>query len=132
MRFTSCSIRDISVAIVGLLDQVFFGHCYCNYRNSLNLSMEGCSCILNSGGKRDVNNDENQYNHNFDGLYCWCNSTYNDQENIMYQCVLCTDWYHYECIEKRVKIFQLANLINLSRWKERVYLNPMYHVISFV
>eukprot|EP01122_Echinamoeba_exundans_P005056 TRINITY_DN15236_c0_g1_i1.p1 TRINITY_DN15236_c0_g1~~TRINITY_DN15236_c0_g1_i1.p1 ORF type:complete len:441 (-),score=86.53 TRINITY_DN15236_c0_g1_i1:37-1359(-) len=45
-------------------------------------------------------NDENEYNHNYDGLYCWCNQPYDhDSDIIMVQCELCQDWYHQQCIE---------------------------------
>ncbi|XP_011671114.2 putative E3 ubiquitin-protein ligase UBR7 [Strongylocentrotus purpuratus] len=43
-------------------------------------------------------NSENQYNHNFTGVYCTCNRPYPDPEDSnedeMIQCVLCEDWYH--------------------------------------
>jgi E3 ubiquitin-protein ligase UBR7 len=45
-------------------------------------------------------NEDNQYNHNYDGLYCWCNQTYDhDSDVIMVQCEICQDWYHQQCIE---------------------------------
>nr|CAG4638518.1 EOG090X07TK [Cyclestheria hislopi] len=53
-------------------------------------------CTLNMD-KESVNS-ENQYNHNFSGLYCICNKPYPDPEDLnpddMVQCVICEDWYH--------------------------------------
>lgn len=47
--------------------------------------------------KRD-DNEKNQYNQNFSGVYCTCKRPYPDPEdNIpdeMIQCVVCEDWYH--------------------------------------
>jgi len=46
-------------------------------------------------------NTNNKYNHNFDGLYCWCNKPYDHSSDVvMIQCVLCQDWFHEECIKK--------------------------------
>jgi len=45
------------------------------------------------------NNLENLYNHNFDGLYCYCNGSYDEETMIMYQCVMCYDWFHIDCIK---------------------------------
>lgn len=42
-------------------------------------------------------NDQNQYNQNFSGLYCVCHRPYPDPEDSigdeMSQCVICEDWY---------------------------------------
>lgn len=47
---------------------------------------------------KDSANAENQYNHNFDGVYCTCERPYPDPEDTvndeMLQCVICEDWYH--------------------------------------
>jgi E3 ubiquitin-protein ligase UBR7 len=49
-------------------------------------------------------NTENAYNHNFDGLYCWCRKPYDhDSDDVMIQCVLCQDWFHDTCIQKNYK-----------------------------
>lgn len=43
-------------------------------------------------------NDKNQYNQNFSGLYCVCHRPYPDPEDPiddeMIQCIVCEDWYH--------------------------------------
>jgi len=44
-------------------------------------------------------NEDNKYNHNFDGKYCKCERPYPDpdgesDEDEMIQCVVCEDWYH--------------------------------------
>ncbi|XP_039437567.1 putative E3 ubiquitin-protein ligase UBR7 [Culex pipiens pallens] len=70
-----------------------------------------CDC----GGKRmpDVRckldpikldeNEGNQYNQNFGGLYCTCHRPYPDPEDTvhdeMIQCVVCEDWYHTRHLE---------------------------------
>lgn len=43
-------------------------------------------------------NIENNYNHNFEGVYCTCARPYpdpdDDIEDEMIQCIICEDWYH--------------------------------------
>uniref|UniRef100_A0A2P2JA67 Putative E3 ubiquitin-protein ligase UBR7 isoform X1 n=1 Tax=Rhizophora mucronata TaxID=61149 RepID=A0A2P2JA67_RHIMU len=50
--------------------------------------------------KKDVENIENLYNHNFKGLYCTCDRLYPDpnveEQEEMIQCVVCEDWFHEE------------------------------------
>lgn len=145
---------------------------------SLCVSLQGYACQLapaasdeseqgeaTDGGtlrRKLVNNDENEYNHNFDGAYCSCNKkcvcvlcahgvciccvhvyacllsspplcsssllhsvplprsslpphnnyvyicSY-EEEQVMYQCVVCLDWFHSECIEKEVRNLPLGN-----------------------
>ncbi|KAG5439765.1 hypothetical protein PCANB_000047 [Pneumocystis canis] len=43
---------------------------------------------------------DNQYNHNFDGKFCWCDIEYDPtvDERTMFQCLLCEDWFHDHCI----------------------------------
>ncbi|KTW29406.1 hypothetical protein T552_01358 [Pneumocystis carinii B80] len=43
---------------------------------------------------------DNQYNHNFEGRFCWCDTDYDatTDERTMFQCLLCEDWFHDECI----------------------------------
>ncbi|KAG0165073.1 hypothetical protein DFQ30_009004 [Apophysomyces sp. BC1015] len=45
-------------------------------------------------------NDNNAYNHNFQGHYCRCDRMYdpNQEEGTMFQCVACEDWFHEACI----------------------------------
>lgn len=54
------------------------------------------SCKYDSNKSED--NDSNQYNHNFSGIYCICKRPYpdpeNDNEDEMIQCIVCEDWYH--------------------------------------
>lgn len=52
-----------------------------------------CDCAL--CGNKPVN-DQNQYNHNFVGMYCHCNQP--DDGSPMTQCVLCSDWFHDLCL----------------------------------
>ncbi|XP_037493885.1 putative E3 ubiquitin-protein ligase UBR7 isoform X2 [Jatropha curcas] len=50
--------------------------------------------------KKDVENAENSYNHNFKGLYCTCGQPYPDpnveEQEEMIQCIICEDWFHEE------------------------------------
>uniref|UniRef100_A0A6N2JXH5 UBR-type domain-containing protein n=1 Tax=Salix viminalis TaxID=40686 RepID=A0A6N2JXH5_SALVM len=50
--------------------------------------------------KKDVENAENSYNHNFKGLYCSCDRPYPDPDveaqEEMIQCIMCEDWFHDE------------------------------------
>ncbi|CDH61415.1 e3 ubiquitin-protein ligase ubr7 [Lichtheimia corymbifera JMRC:FSU:9682] len=58
-------------------------------------------CQLSSLSKQQIaSNDKNTYNHNFFGHYCRCDKFYDPakDECTMYQCVLCEDWFHEECI----------------------------------
>ncbi|CCJ29290.1 unnamed protein product, partial [Pneumocystis jirovecii] len=43
---------------------------------------------------------DNQYNHNFEGRFCWCNIEYDPatDQRTMFQCLLCEDWFHDQCI----------------------------------
>ena len=64
------------------------------------------TCALASGvnddGNREINTDQNfAPAHNFEGLFCWCNQPYEYEDNVlMIQCSLCTDWFHEMCIVK--------------------------------
>ncbi|KAL5281370.1 UBR7 family protein [Megaselia abdita] len=60
-----------------------------------------CNLTKTKEGKLPINRD-NLYNHNFQGLYCSCNRPYPDPDNdqgddgdIMAQCTICEDWFHY-------------------------------------
>ncbi|KAH8391977.1 hypothetical protein KR215_011168 [Drosophila sulfurigaster] len=48
-------------------------------------------------------NTDNQYNQNFQGLYCKCKRPYPDPERtteeIMLQCAICEDWFHLAHME---------------------------------
>ncbi len=65
-------------------------------------------CALQS--EKDYENDQNKYNHNFEGKYCHCDGgeveevnedTINPNANDMLQCLICEDWYH----QKHLQIF---------------------------
>ncbi|ORY92209.1 hypothetical protein BCR43DRAFT_497965 [Syncephalastrum racemosum] len=61
----------------------------------------GTPCELSKGQQKATSdNDKNTYNHNFKGLYCRCNQFYDPEkeENEMYQCLVCEDWFHERCI----------------------------------
>ncbi|KAG5460832.1 MAG: hypothetical protein BJ554DRAFT_7072, partial [Olpidium bornovanus] len=52
------------------------------------------------GAGNVVANVGNSYDHNFDGRYCWCDRPYIPETDgsTMFQCVVCQDWRHEECI----------------------------------
>jgi len=53
---------------------------------------------------RSSDNRKNNYSHNFDGLYCWCNKPYDHESDVtMFQCLRCQDWFHEECIKERTQ-----------------------------
>lgn len=75
-----------------------------HFRCDCGVPRSACSCILDPcapmTGTKLLDNDENKYNHNFDGLYCWCDKPYDHSSDvIMYMCVICQDWYHELCIK---------------------------------
>lgn len=45
-------------------------------------------------------NDKNNYNDNFENIFCYCKSKYSpeSEEGTMYQCITCEDWFHDRCI----------------------------------
>ncbi|XP_071686328.1 uncharacterized protein [Rutidosis leptorrhynchoides] len=49
---------------------------------------------------KDIENEDNSYNHNFKGKYCTCSYQYPDpdvEEQVeMIQCCICEDWFHEE------------------------------------
>lgn len=75
-----------------------------HFRCDCGVPRSGCSCVLDPcapmEGRKLLDNEENRYNHNFDGLYCWCNKPYDHSSDVtMYMCVICQDWYHEQCIK---------------------------------
>jgi len=69
-----------------------------HFRCDCGTPKSGCNCSFEPEKKED--NTENEYNHNFLGQYCWCNSSY-EEDSVMYQCIICLDWYHLECIQSK-------------------------------
>ncbi|CAD1473994.1 unnamed protein product [Heterotrigona itama] len=73
-------------------------HFRCDCGNS---KFGGKKCNLDPS--KDSTNIENQYNHNFDGLYCICQRPYPDPDDTvndeMLQCIICEDWYHSKHLE---------------------------------
>ncbi|KAI9024404.1 hypothetical protein CLU79DRAFT_834378 [Phycomyces nitens] len=70
--------------------------CDCGTQNKFN---HPCS-LSKDVSKEKSSNEENQYNHNFDGKYCRCDELYDPdkEDDVMYQCVVCEDWFHQRCI----------------------------------
>jgi E3 ubiquitin-protein ligase UBR7 len=75
-----------------------------HFRCDCGVPRSGCACTLDPSSpvneRKLADNDENKYNHNFDGLYCWCNQPYDHSSDVtMYMCVVCQDWYHEQCLK---------------------------------
>lgn len=45
--------------------------------------------------EKKPSNERNEYNHNFDGVYCKCKQPYTGDED-MFQCCVCEDWFHLQ------------------------------------
>ena len=67
-------------------------------------------CTIRKPGY-DVENDQNKYNHNFEGHYCICKQGHeydaNKEDANMFQCLRCEDWFHDKCtslVPKKRKI----------------------------
>lgn len=55
------------------------------------------NCCKLQRDKDDLNvENEKTYSHNFEGLYCICNTEY-DKRLAMAQCSMCEDWFHEQC-----------------------------------
>lgn len=75
-----------------------------HFRCDCGVPRSGCACTLDPSspatGRKLNDNGENNYNHNFDGLYCWCNQPYDHSSDVtMYMCVVCQDWFHEQCLK---------------------------------
>ena len=66
----------------------------CDCGNSKFSGVMTCKLCLD----KEPLNDNNNYNHNFRGLYCTCCKPYPDLDDsvddVMLQCVICEDWFH--------------------------------------
>lgn len=74
-----------------------------NFRCDCGNSKFGENKKCNLEAEKDLVNEENIYNHNFNGLYCSCERPYPDPEDTivddMIQCIICEDWYHCRHLE---------------------------------
>ncbi|KAL1677887.1 hypothetical protein EV122DRAFT_213153 [Schizophyllum commune] len=59
------------------------------------------SCTLHR--RLELENEENQYGQNFQGLFCRCHRTYDaaTEREAMIQCLACEDWFHESCCNLR-------------------------------
>lgn len=66
-----------------------------------------CDCNDNCQlrkAKKNLPGHTNSYNspHNFEGRFCWCDmdpeEAAGEEESIMFQCLVCEDWFHDKCI----------------------------------
>eukprot|EP01102_Stenamoeba_stenopodia_P022623 TRINITY_DN9510_c0_g1_i1.p1 TRINITY_DN9510_c0_g1~~TRINITY_DN9510_c0_g1_i1.p1 ORF type:complete len:414 (+),score=103.14 TRINITY_DN9510_c0_g1_i1:102-1343(+) len=46
---------------------------------------------------KESTNSKNKYNHNFEGLFCYCRKPEDEAEGYI-QCYICEDWYHPACL----------------------------------
>ncbi|MES1902159.1 MAG: hypothetical protein MHPSP_000642 [Paramarteilia canceri] len=51
--------------------------------------------------KKAYENIENTYDQNFEKKYCICGKGYEDEDCGMVQCLICQNWYHFNCILKK-------------------------------
>lgn len=73
----------------------------CDCGNSKFKSNFECK-LMEKGSKKVPLNEQNKYNHNFDGKYCVCDKVFPPDDNdnspeandTMLQCIVCEDWYH--------------------------------------
>ncbi|CAH1453581.1 unnamed protein product [Lactuca virosa] len=78
---------------------------------------------------KDIENEENSYNHNFKGKYCTCGRPYPDpdaEEQVeMIQCCICEDWFHEEHLG-------LTNEVKIPRDEdgEPLYEDLICHICS--
>lgn len=78
---------------------------------------------------KDIENEENKYNHNFMGKYCSCGRPYPDpdvdEQVEMIQCCICEDWFHEEHLG-------LGNEIKIPRDEdgEPLYEDLICHICS--
>lgn len=96
-----CSMKcHVDHTVFELFDKRHF-RCDCGVPRSQ------CECSLDPSSplteNKLVDNAENAYNQNFDGVYCWCKQPYDSSsEVVMYMCVVCQDWYHEQCIKDKM------------------------------
>ena len=86
------------------------------------MGMQDC-CIKKE--RRSINH-LNQYNENFDNIFCSCKQLYDpiNESGTMYQCLLCEDWFHDRCIAKEDMIpneadfehFICSTCVHASSW----------------
>eukprot|EP00002_Diphylleia_rotans_P035585 TRINITY_DN7780_c0_g1_i1.p1 TRINITY_DN7780_c0_g1~~TRINITY_DN7780_c0_g1_i1.p1 ORF type:complete len:451 (-),score=103.03 TRINITY_DN7780_c0_g1_i1:126-1478(-) len=71
----------------------------CDCGNSKNA---GFVCELEPN--KDPVNERNKYNHNFSGRYCWCDEPEVSDDDDMYKCIVCEDWFHKAHIQMNTDI----------------------------
>ncbi|GAA5855792.1 hypothetical protein JCM5353_001505 [Sporobolomyces roseus] len=59
----------------------------------------GSCCSISARDDAPVN-DENKYDANFKGQFCFCGQPYDPhtETDSMYQCLVCEDWIHHQCL----------------------------------
>lgn len=100
----SCSILcHTSCDIVELFTKRHFT-CDCGTeRDTKDKNENGVYCDIRKNREKDIASHTNEYHHNFNGLFCGCETEYDPESPaVMLQCVLgleCgEDWYHDYCI----------------------------------
>ncbi|CAD6893452.1 unnamed protein product [Tilletia controversa] len=74
--------------------------CDCGTSKSASSTRKSEPCTLREP-PHAVENEENRYDHNFVGEFCYCErgKTYNphEEKETMFQCLICEDWLHESC-----------------------------------
>jgi hypothetical protein len=73
----------------------------CDCGNTKFRDAEQYECEFNA--VKDAENELNNYNHNFRGLYCYCDNVYDEERDEMAQCICCEDWFHMQCLDSLPK-----------------------------
>jgi E3 ubiquitin-protein ligase UBR7 len=72
-----------------------------NFRCDCGTERTTTPCSLNVGKQVRPLNDLNKYGDNFKGINCYCKAYYDDtiEQDVMFQCLVCEDWFHEKCIK---------------------------------
>jgi E3 ubiquitin-protein ligase UBR7 len=77
-----------------------------------------CDCGTLRSSKCNLTNQEreenkNLYNENFNGVNCYCKKVYDQMEenDEMFQCYFCENWYHNECIKGDISRFDFQDYV---------------------
>ncbi|KAL6441921.1 hypothetical protein ACFW04_002357 [Cataglyphis niger] len=96
-------------------------HFRCDCGNS---KFDGKQCNLEK--LKSAVNIENKYNQNFDGVYCTCARPYPDpegDEDDMFQCTICEDWYHLKLYTAKGIAFLLDLKDSVQAYEEAGKMN---------
>ncbi len=102
----------------------------CDCGNSKFRDSEQDACEFNS--EKDFENELNKYNHNFKGLYCYCDGVYDEERDEMAQCIVCEDWFHDRCTDPFPKNSSLSDVRDYELiCKNCVLKCPILHAYAY-